>query len=101
LKLWITSRTVSGSVNTTREISTAVMPCADNSTIWARRQVTTEPEPRRTIPSSRLPSSLVISRSTTRAAILASRSKPERAGNSCRPGQTLVMEPGERCRSHH
>src|SRR5215217_4896332 len=49
------------------------MPCADSSTICARRQVTTEPEPRRTIRSSRLPSSLPISRSSTRAAIVPSR----------------------------
>lgn len=40
-------------------IAAASMPCADNNTICARRQVTTEPELRRTIRSSRLPSSLV------------------------------------------
>jgi hypothetical protein len=37
--LWITSRTVSGSVNTTPLIAPALKPCADKSTICARRQV--------------------------------------------------------------
>ncbi len=37
----------------------------DSNTIWARRQVTTEPELRRTMRNRRLPSSLVISRIRT------------------------------------
>src|SRR3954447_21522504 len=36
------------------------MPWAESSTIWARRQVTTDPVPRRTMRSSRLPSSLLL-----------------------------------------
>ncbi len=44
LKLWITSRTVSGSVNTTSAIRGAGIRCAADNTICARRQVTTEPE---------------------------------------------------------
>src|SRR5829696_8248145 len=47
------------------------MPCPDSSTICARRQVTTDPLDRRTIRSSRLPSSLLISRTRTRSAIAA------------------------------
>jgi len=47
-------------------------PCAERSTICARRQVTTDPDVRRTIPNSRLPSSLLISRRTTLAAMIAS-----------------------------
>ena len=35
------------------------MPWAESSTICARRQVTTDPESRRTVRNSRLPSSLV------------------------------------------
>ena len=54
------------------------MPCADNNTICARRQVTTEPLVRRTKRSSRLPSSLVIARNSTRPAILASRRSTRR-----------------------
>jgi hypothetical protein len=42
-KLWITSRTRSWLVNATFTIATASMPCADSSTICARRQVTTGP----------------------------------------------------------
>ena len=37
-------------------------PCADSSTICARRQVTTDPLPRRMIRTSRRPSSSSISR---------------------------------------
>ncbi|ADI04629.1 hypothetical protein SBI_01508 [Streptomyces bingchenggensis BCW-1] len=68
LKLWITSRTRSGLVNVTSAIFATDMPCADNSTIWARRQVTTEPVPRRMIRSNLLPSSSSISRIRTRSA---------------------------------
>src|SRR5512132_4251134 len=45
------------------------MPWALSSTICARRQVTTDPDERRTMLSSRLPSWLVSSRTCTRAAI--------------------------------
>src|ERR1700733_13431829 len=40
---------------------------ADHSTIWALRHRTTEPEPRRTIERSLLPSSLVMSLTATRS----------------------------------
>jgi hypothetical protein len=43
LELWITSRTLSSLVNTTFAIAGTSMPCADNSTICARRQVTIDP----------------------------------------------------------
>ena len=49
LKLRITSRTRSSLVNATFAIAAASMPWADSSTICARRQVTTDPLPRRTI----------------------------------------------------
>jgi hypothetical protein len=99
--LWITSRTVSGSVKTTSLILAGLIRWAESKTIWARRQVTTEPESRRTIRSSRLPSSLVISRSSTLAAISASdrrlRSEDHFGGGALEPGyenrQTLVVTP--------
>ncbi|GGQ31925.1 hypothetical protein GCM10010140_72480 [Streptosporangium pseudovulgare] len=69
LKLWITSRTRSSLVNASSATFWTVMPCAGHSTICAHRQVTTEPEPRRTIRSSRLPSSSSISRTRTRSAM--------------------------------
>src|SRR4051812_14473726 len=50
------------------------MPCAESNTICARRHVTTDPDARRTIRSSRLPSALVISRNCT----LAAKSAPSR-----------------------
>src|SRR4030095_12925963 len=68
LKLCSTSRTRSGLVKVTLAMAGTSMPCADSSTICARRQVTTDPELRRTIRSSRLPSSLVMSRTRTRSA---------------------------------
>src|SRR6266704_6852351 len=43
LKLWITSRTRSSLVNATFAIPATSIPCADNSTICARRQVTNRP----------------------------------------------------------
>jgi hypothetical protein len=43
--------------------------CAESSTICARRQVTTDPPPLRTIRTSRRPSSSSISRTSTRSAI--------------------------------
>lgn len=44
------------------------MARADQSTIWALRHRTTDPEPRRTIPRSLFPSTLVRSRTCTRSA---------------------------------
>src|SRR3954454_7838214 len=70
-KLWITSRTRAALVKVTFAIPAGSMPCADNSTICARRQVTTDPLERRTIRSSRCPSSLLSSRTRTRSAIAA------------------------------
>jgi hypothetical protein len=43
------------------------MPWAESSTIWARRQVTTDPELRRTMPRRRLPSSFDISLTRNRS----------------------------------
>ena len=71
LKLWITSRTRSALVNATSAIWPTGMPWADSSTICARRQVTTDPLPRRTIRSNRCPSSSSISRTRTRSATTA------------------------------
>ena len=68
LKLRITSRTRSSLVNAILAIAAASMPCADSSTICARRQVTTDPLPRRTIRTSRRPSSSSISRTRRRSA---------------------------------
>jgi hypothetical protein len=45
------------------------MRWAESSTIWTHRQVTTEPVPRRTMRSSRLPSSLLIGLTCTGWAI--------------------------------
>jgi hypothetical protein len=45
------------------------IPCAESSTICGRRHVTTDPDTRRTIRNNWLPSSLVISRNSTLAAI--------------------------------
>jgi hypothetical protein len=67
LKFRITSRTRSSLVKATFAIAGASMPCADSSTICARRQVTTDPEPRRTIRTSRCPSSSSISRTRSRS----------------------------------
>ncbi|MFV2179732.1 hypothetical protein, partial [Actinomadura sp. LOL_011] len=49
-------------------ISVTGMPCADSSTVCARRQVTTDPVPLRMIRSRRRPSSSSISRTRTRSA---------------------------------
>jgi hypothetical protein len=54
-KLWITSRTRSSLVNATFAIPATSMPWAGNSTICARRQVTTGPLSRRTIRTKRRP----------------------------------------------
>ena len=72
LKLRMTSRTRSALVNVTSAIFAGAMPCADSRTICARRQVTTDPVPLRTIRSSRCPSSSSISRTCTRSAMPAS-----------------------------
>src|SRR5271154_1881476 len=64
------------------------MPCADSSTICARRHVPTDPDARRTIRSSRLPSSLVISRNCTLAAIAP-------------PGRVAISTQGLRRQHHH
>ncbi|KUL44567.1 hypothetical protein ADL12_05155 [Streptomyces regalis] len=45
----ITSRTRSELVHVTVAVLSTGMPCAESSTVWARRQVTTEPVPRRMI----------------------------------------------------
>jgi hypothetical protein len=52
-------------VNVTSEILALSKPWADSSTICARRQVTTDPEDRRTIRNNRWPSSGSISRTRT------------------------------------
>jgi hypothetical protein len=67
LKFRITSRTRSSLVKATSAIAGASMPWADSSTICARRQVTTDPEPRRMIRTSRCPSSSSISRTRSRS----------------------------------
>jgi hypothetical protein len=67
LKLRITARSRSSLVNATFPITATSMPCADNGTICARRQVTTDPLPRRAIRTSRLPSSSSISRTRRRS----------------------------------
>jgi hypothetical protein len=67
LKLRITSRTRSSLANATLAIAATFMPCADSSTICARRQVTTDPLPRRTIRTRCCPSSSSISRTLRRS----------------------------------
>jgi hypothetical protein len=67
LKFRITSRTRSSLVNATLAIAVTSMPCADSSSICARRQVTTDPLPRRTIRTRRRPSSSSISRTRRRS----------------------------------
>ena len=61
LKSCSTARTRSAEVKATLAIWATSMPRAESSTICARRQITTNPDERRTIRSSRLPSSGVIS----------------------------------------
>ncbi|SCF60520.1 hypothetical protein GA0115258_10392 [Streptomyces sp. LamerLS-31b] len=68
LKLWSTSRTRSVLVNDTSAIFGTGIPWAESSTVWARRQVTTEPVPRRMIRSRLRPSSSSISRTRTGSA---------------------------------
>jgi hypothetical protein len=66
LKFPITSQTRSSLVKATLAIAGTSIPCADSSTICARRQVTTDPLPRRTIRISCCPSSSSISRTRSR-----------------------------------
>jgi hypothetical protein len=105
--LGTTSRTRSGLVKVTLARAGTSMPCADSSTICARRQVTTDPELRGTIRSSRLPSSLVMSRTRTRSATPASldnrdgarslASNRRRAGNQLfQPNKANDAEDGTR-----
>jgi hypothetical protein len=61
------SRTRSSLVKATFAIAATSIPWADSNTICARRQVTTEPVPRRTIRTSRRPSSSSISRTRRRS----------------------------------
>src|SRR5271169_4261504 len=84
----MTSLTVSGSVNTTSLIAGGDIPCAESNTTCARRHVTTDPDARLTIRSSRLPSSLVISRNCTLAAIVP-------------PGRVAISTQGLRRQHHH
>jgi hypothetical protein len=58
----MTSRTRSPLVNVTLAICATAVCCTDRSTICARHQLTTEPDDRRTIRSSLLPSAVVTSR---------------------------------------
>ena len=74
LKSRITSRTRSSLVNATFAIAATFMPCADSSTICARRQVTTDPLPRRTIRARRCPAPALKG---------AHPSKPARANVTC------------------
>lgn len=59
-------RTRSSLVNDTSAIFATGMPCTDNNTIWARRQVTTDLVPLRMIRNSRRPSASSISRNRAR-----------------------------------
>jgi hypothetical protein len=69
LKLWITSRTRSSDVDAIRAIAGTSIACADHNKICARRQRTTDPEPRLAIPTNLFPSSRIRSRTCTRSAI--------------------------------
>src|SRR5262249_6962790 len=89
LKLRITSRTRSSLVNATFAIAAASIPCADSSTICARRQVTTDPLPRRTIRTSRCPSSSSISRTRSRS-VTGSVSWNTHPQESPRPGKRMT-----------
>ena len=87
LKLRITSRTRSSLVKATLAIAGAPMPWADSSSICARRQVTTDPLPRRMIRTSRRPSSSSISRTRSRS-VTGPVSGISACSGSPRPGQT-------------
>jgi hypothetical protein len=75
----------------------ALIPCADHSTICARRHVTTDPVPGRTIRISRRPSSSLISRTCTLAAIPVRVSRPTGPGKS----RLTCREPGKPKRLRH
>jgi hypothetical protein len=94
-----------GLVKVTWAIWPTSMPCADSSTIWARRQVTTDPVDRRTIRSSRLPSSLLISRTRTRLPPKAPPDDPMSPGVSTRMPPSarpaISTKQGQRCRPRH
>ena len=104
LKLWITSLTRSSEVKAIRAMAGTSILWADQSTIWALRHRTTEPEPRRTMAKSLLPSILVMSRTATRSAMaLLCASKRQSGGRapSTLPVTALAMplrsEPQYRC----
>ena len=92
LKLWSTVPDPIREVNATLAIAATSIPCADNNTICARRQLTTEPEPRLMIDNSRRPSSFVSSRTCTLCAI--------RQGNELQPSDAGQRHP-QRCRTRH
>ncbi len=69
LKLWITALTRSSEVKAIVAIWGTSIPWADQSTIWALRRRTTDPEPRLMLERSLFPSTLVISRTRTRSAM--------------------------------
>jgi hypothetical protein len=69
LKFRITSRTRSSLVKATFAMAGTSMPWADSSIMCARRQVTTDPLPRRMIRTNRRPSSSSISRTRSRSVI--------------------------------
>jgi hypothetical protein len=93
LKLRITSRTRSSLVSATFAIAATPMPWADSSSICARRQVTTDPPSRRTIRTSRPPSSSSISRTRRRSvtgpvSTISTRSKSARPSQPCGANET-------------
>src|SRR6266852_4037502 len=94
LKSCSTSRTRSSLVKASRAICATLMPCAGHSTICARRHVTTDPDPRRTIRFRRLPSSSLISRTRTRPAIPRSVTRSTSAGNPRRPAENRANVDG-------
>jgi hypothetical protein len=72
------------------------MAWALSNTICARRQVTTDPLPRRTIRGRRMPSSSLIGRMSTRAAI----SPPDDVNHDSLGHQRLIMRTGKHCGRH-
>jgi len=102
LKFRITSRTRSPLVKATLAIAGASMPCADSSTICARRQVTTDSLPRRMIRTRRLPSSSSISRTRSRSLtkpfwrIKRLEGKPGRGGPACYGTSSRTLASGRK-----
>src|SRR5260221_6742082 len=97
LKLWITSRTRSSLVNATCAIAGTSIPWADSSTIGPRRQVTTDPLSRRTIRTSRRPSSSSTSPPRTRPAPVSQSEGPGFTRPAPRPqGKRDRLRHGER-----